>query len=133
MFQNYKSPHNLSDIYIQIQIHTYTFICIYKYIHTYYIYMYMKKIYINILLIWDSQPPQCRIAPTPSFAAPLPRFGKAMAKVKSRTFKRNQRHAAKFLRSAIQQDRQVNTNSRENTLWIKHADLNPILTFLAKH
>ncbi len=62
----------------------------------------------------------------------VPRFGMAVAKTRTSAAKRNKRSAARFLRRAIEGNGKLNFSSRMNQMWLKEANLKPILEYLSK-
>lgn len=66
------------------------------------------------------------------YPTPL-RFGTAVAKVRSRFQKRHVAAARRFLRAAVK-DKTSKCDARPsiNNMWMKHANLEPIIKFLSK-
>lgn len=68
---------------------------------------------------------------------PPPRFGRAVAKVRSAHLKRNRKAAAKFLRTAMDKFAPAisggcNMSNSANQLWINLANLKPVFQYLSK-
>lgn len=71
------------------------------------------------------------ITPKPVGSA-TPRFGRAVARVRSRHLKRQQKAAASFIRKALKGDDRLDMTKKSNQLWMELANLKPIFQFLAK-
>lgn len=64
-------------------------------------------------------------------AAPHPRFGKALAKLRSRHQKANRTKALKFIKQNVRSYRSIKRQTRKDALWVRCANLGPIFDFLA--
>ena len=80
------------------------------------------SIYVSILL---------KIIPKPVRSA-TPRFGRAVARVRSRHLKRQRKAAASFIRKALKGDDRLDMTKKSNQLWMEMANLKPIFQFLSK-
>jgi hypothetical protein len=99
---------------IYLSIHLSTYLSIYRFIH--------PSIYVSILL---------KIIPKPVRSA-TPRFGRAVARVRSRHLKRQRKAAASFIRKALKGDDRLDMTKKSNQLWMEMANLKPIFQFLSK-
>ena len=71
-------------------------------------------------------------SPTTGYPA-TPRFGRAVAKVRSKFQKIHHQQGAKFLRNALKcEDTHIDCRPKTHNMWVKHANLEPIFAFLAK-
>lgn len=61
----------------------------------------------------------------------LPRFGEALAAVRSEHAVHHRREAKRFLQEAMRTSNKMDEGARANNLWIKGADLKPVLNFLS--
>lgn len=61
-----------------------------------------------------------------------PRFGYALAKMRSRNEKKNKRLATQFLARAKRTTNAMDARVKTYGMWKKHADLQPVLDFLSK-
>ena len=59
-----------------------------------------------------------------------PRFGKCLAKVRSKHLKKVRSQARQFLRRAAQEGGELDDRMGTNAHWLKHADLYPVLSYL---
>ena len=71
------------------------------------------------------------ITPKPVRSA-TPRFGRAVARVRSRHLKRQRKAAASFIRKALKGDDRLDMTKKSHQLWMELANLKPIFQFLAK-
>ena len=71
------------------------------------------------------------ILPKPLRSA-TPRFGRAVARVRTRHLKRQRRAAASFIRKAMKGDDRLDLSKKTNQQWMDLANLKPIFQFLAK-
>lgn len=64
------------------------------------------------------------------------RFGKAVARVRTSYLKQHRRLARQFIEQAVQSVQSgksgLNFNPRQNKFWMDHANLEPVLSFLAE-
>lgn len=60
-----------------------------------------------------------------------PRFGRVLAKVRSKHLKRHVAEARRFLREARQSTMKLNAKPKANNLWLEGANLAPVLEFLS--
>ena len=62
----------------------------------------------------------------------LPRFGRAVARVRTAHLKSKRRAAHRFLREAAAGDNQLDMDDKVSKFWMEHANLQPIFAFLAR-
>ena len=62
----------------------------------------------------------------------LPRFGKALARLRTRSMKITKKNARRFLKTAMAsaKDSSDPKMSKEMSFWVKHADLEPVISYL---
>ena len=62
--------------------------------------------------------------------SPAPRFGRAVARVRSRHLKSKHRAAHRFLRAALASGQGLDMDDKVSRFWMEQANLQPIFAYL---
>lgn len=84
----------------------------------------------------NTEPQEIREGPTNgpnnSNTSLLPRFGRAVARVRTAHLKAKRRAAHRFLRDAAEGFLKLDMDDKVSNFWMEHANLQPIFAFLAR-
>ena len=61
------------------------------------------------------------------------RFGVALSSIRSQYYDRNLKRAVKFLRAAKKTNNSIDERAKINNLWIREANLKPVIAYLSAH